>query len=478
MLETSTVEVVRSIEATLVDPDPRWIEWAELTGDPVYRLAERLLAAAGLDAARAGRADWNPLGDWLRPGETVVVKPNLVHHRHYRGGKLHWVITDPRLIRAVCDYAARAVGSQGQVILGDAPLQSADWEALLEVSGLERLPAFYARQGYRLRLADFRMLATTDVKGVKLEPRALEGDPNGYRAVDLGSASLHAGRPWERYRVTNYDPASMRAHHNSRRHEYLVSGSVLNSSALISLPKLKTHRKSGLTCALKNLVGINGCKDWLPHHSAGAVAEGGDEYAGGAAWKRLSSWIVGREETARSTAAKLGWNAARKVVWKTGSALSRDASWEGSWHGNDTLWRTIVDLNRAAMYADRDGVMQEHPARRIYTIVDAVLAGEGEGPMAPSPVPMGCLLTARNPLAAEVVSARMARWPEGRLRHILGAFQVERYPLARFSASDVQAAAYDFDQGRLTESSIEAMARWLEPTAGYRPLFDLSEVTP
>jgi len=32
---------------------------------------------------------------------------------------------------------------------------------------------------------------------------------------------------------------------------------------------LKLHRKAGITCALKNLIGINGNKEYLPHHRLG-----------------------------------------------------------------------------------------------------------------------------------------------------------------------------------------------------------------
>ena len=39
-----------------------------------------------------------------------------------------------------------------------------------------------------------------------------------------------------------------------------------------SLPKLKTHKKAGITCALKNLIGINGNKEYLPHIASAARA--------------------------------------------------------------------------------------------------------------------------------------------------------------------------------------------------------------
>lgn len=435
--------------------------------NPVYALLRRLLEAMGLDAARIGTPHWNPLSEILSLGQQVLVKPNLVHHQHYRGGQLHWLVTDPRLIRAVCDYAFLAVGREGHVIVGDAPLQSADWDSLVRETRIERLPGFYASHGYRLSLRDFRTLRTVDRRGMKCDPTPLAGDPAGYRSVDMAGDSLHAGRDWRRFRVTNYNPHTMREHHNATRHEYLVAGSVLSSPVVINLPKLKTHRKSGLTGPLKNMVGINGCKDWLPHHSSGSSRDGGDEYGGRSTWKRLSSWLVEREETAGHIAQKLSWNAARRLVYGLGSMTATDRSWEGSWSGNDTLWRTILDLNRAALYADSEGVLHDTPQRTLFTIVDAMLAGEGEGPMAPEPVPLGCLLASAHPLAAEMAAARLARWPESGLRQIGGAFGLQRYGLAAFSRQDLDIEALDCAEGRMQRTHWTEFSRFLRPTSGW-----------
>ena len=424
--------------------------------------------ALALLLARMGLSGENPFKAILRPGQRVVVKPNLVFHRHYRGGGLEALITAPGLIRAVCDLAFEAVGRQGEVILGDAPLQSCDWDRLIAQTGLAEWPGEYARQGYWLTLADFRKFASKDLKGLKHSPVSRPGDPNGYRAVDLGADSLHDGRDWSRYRVTNYDPAAMLSHHNEVQHEYLISGSVLAADVLISLPKLKTHRKSGLTCALKNLIGINGSKDWLPHHAAGGTADGGDEYPGRPVWKQLASWIVSKEETAGGLGAKAAWNATRKVVYKTGSTLTGDVRWEGSWPGNDTLWRTIVDLNRIAVYCDKNGVMRDEPQRPSLTIVDAMTAGEGEGPMAPDPVELNCLVGGFNPVAVEVAATRLAGWPEEKLRHLTGAFGLKRFPLTAFPMDRVEVDCHP--------RPLAELSRFLRPSPGFAGLFvDLTE---
>ena len=58
---------------------------------------------------------------------------------------------------------------------------------------------------------------------------------------------------------------------------------------------------------------------------------------------------------------------------------------EGSWYGNDTLWRCIVDLNKVLFYSNKKGVMQKTRQRKYLTIVDAIIAGEKEGPLEPTP---------------------------------------------------------------------------------------------
>jgi uncharacterized protein (DUF362 family) len=448
----------------------------DFASNPVPQAVGTLFAAMGLDRERLGQPDWNPLGDLLTPGERVAIKPNLVFHEHYKGGRLHGVVTDPRLIRAVADFVFRAIGPEGELVIGDAPLQSADWNLLCGRTGLRDLPGFYARQGLRCELRDFRTVESTNRGGLKLDRKRLEGDAGGYRPVDLGAQSAHQGRPWETMRVTNYDPTAMRAHHNGERHEYLISGSLLDATAVINLAKLKTHRKAGLTGPLKNLVGINGCKDWLPHHTKGSTTDGGDEYSHRALWKQLSTWLVEREETSDSQAAKRGWNTLRKSVWLAGRRLASDTSWEGSWHGNDTLWRTIIDLNRAARYADAQGKLQPTPQRKFLVIVDALLAGEGEGPMAPSPVPMGVLLGGMTPAAVELVATRLAGWPEQRLPVVLHAFQDHPYALTGFGPDQVSVRAFDAvpgdRAGGIEPIEFAQLIRHLEPCQGWRGLFE------
>ncbi|MGQ9919616.1 MAG: DUF362 domain-containing protein [Bryobacteraceae bacterium] len=105
-------------------------------------------------------------------------------------------------------------------------------------------------------------------------------DRNRYVLFDLGPDSLlePVSSPTGRFRVTDYDPDKLAQTHRPGRPQYLICREAFEADVVLSLPKLKLHRKAGLTGSLKNLVGINGNKDYLPHHRIGDVRSGGDCY--------------------------------------------------------------------------------------------------------------------------------------------------------------------------------------------------------
>ena len=123
-------------------------------------------------------------------------------------------------------------------------------------------------------------------------------------------------------------------------------------------------------------------------------------------------------------------NGLRRLAIRSLARLVRytaaDPYLEGSWYGNDTLWRTVLDLNRLLIYADREGKMTEVPQRRCLTIVDGIIAGEGEGPMEPDARPCGVLVGGENPAAVDVVLATMVGFGYKRIPLIARAFEVPR----------------------------------------------------
>jgi uncharacterized protein (DUF362 family) len=422
-------------------PEYRFEDTGSSGENKVYRAVRNCLFLMGWDASHFGTAQWNPLGDLIEPGQRVLIKPNFVLDFHGFGWSLESVITHGSVVRAVLDYVLLALKGEGTVRVGDAPLQSADFGKLCHLSGINALLEFYRRRSaVVVDVADFRQeCALLNERHWIREKEAVAGDPEGYAQVDLNDESMF--RPvashFERYRVTNYNPKLMPLHHNERKNEYLISGSVLKADAVISLPKIKTHRKAGITACLKNSIGINGHKDWLPHHRRGCASRGGDEYQFPNPFKAISESLMERAETASSPSKVKVLRGCRAIVSRLSRVASSDKYFEGGWFGNDTLWRTILDLNRILLYADQDGRMQHRARRRCLFLADGIVAGEGEGPLEPTPKRCGLLVGG---LSAPVVDAAIARLMGFDFRCIPSvreAFALSSYPLVDFGPEQV-----------------------------------------
>src|SRR5436190_10491422 len=231
------------------------------------------------------------LGNIISPGTKVVVKPNLVLDVNQGGGGIESLVTHPSLIKAV--VAAALDAGAGEVIVGDAPLQSCNLESLLEKTGLQQWADGMMQRDPRFKgIRDFRRTSCTVSNGVRVASENLQSEDR-FVLFDLGHDSLLESitEPRASFRVTCYDPRLMAKTHGPGRHQYLVAKEIIEADVVINLPKLKTHKKAGITCALKNLVGINGNKEYLPHHRVGGSKTGGDCYPGRSVVKRALEHI-------------------------------------------------------------------------------------------------------------------------------------------------------------------------------------------
>jgi len=48
-----------------------------------------------------------------------------------------------------------------------------------------------------------------------------------------------------------------------------------------------------------------------------------------------------------------------------------------------------LDLQRIARFGRPDGSIAAEPQRRMLHVADGIIAGQGEGPLAPDPLPLG-----------------------------------------------------------------------------------------
>lgn len=401
------------VAAAPYPPDERYPEFPGLaTGNepnPVFALVRGVLRDMGLDAARFGTPHWNPLGDLVKPGGRIVVKPNWVMHANWGPGGMDCMITHPAVLRAVLEYVFLA--QPARVVLGDAPLQGCDFERMMEHGNLPAVVGHFQGRGLPLEVRDFRRTVIKQAGLLKVVGEDLRPESD-YVLVDLGRDSLlePISGDWKKFRVTVYDPRKMWAHHRPGRHRFLIARDILEADLVVNVPKLKAHKKAGITCCLKNLIGINGNKEYLPHHRKGGAKNGG----GGDNYEQRS-WLLSRLEDV------LDWinrhrdwpwlyHQGERVVWHLLHRHRKKdprAQFEGSWHGNDTIWRTCLDLNRALLYADLSGGLQDAVQRQEISIVDAIVAGQGEGPLDPTPLDTGAIFAAHNPAVGDYVGTRL-----------------------------------------------------------------------
>jgi uncharacterized protein (DUF362 family) len=414
-------------------------------------------AALGRLATEMGWANENgPFGGVIPNGARVLIKPNLVLHRNEGPGGTECLVTHPSLIRAAVDAALQS--RAGEVLVGDAPIQGCDFDVLMQESGLrvwsdEKM----AREPRFKGIRDFRRTTCVLVHGVRLAAENLQS-ADQFVLFNLGNESLlePVSNGGNRFRVAWYDPRLMAKTHHAGVHEYLIARSVIDADVIINLPKLKTHKKAGITCALKNLIGINGNKEYLPHHRIGGSAHGGDCYPGNGNVKRALEFVADHQNSSSSRASATAWHLVFAVLARTSRLQGDRLGTDGSWNGNDTIWRTCLDLNRILLYGRADstvvsgintngnasaaGVMTKDIQRRVIHIADAVVAGQGNGPLAPDPLALGFLLGGNNASAMDWVGAHLLAYDPEKIPLLRHAFDQFRWPITDFSSNSVRIA--------------------------------------
>ncbi len=381
--------------------------------------------------------DRGPFGQVIPRGARVLIKPNFVMHNNHGPWGIEPLVTHPSLIRAVVESVLHTEAAE--VIVGDAPLQACDLNRLLAATGLDVWADTLMKVDPRFKgIRDLRRTTCAIVDGVRVASENLQ-PRSQFVLFDLAGDSLvePITDDQKALRVTCYDPRLLAKTHAPGRHQYLVSRRVIEADVVINMPKLKTHKKAGVTCALKNLVGINGNKEYLPHHRLGGSDNGGDCYPGHSLIKRASERVAdARNTTASLTFGKLLHGAA--VQLDRLMRLSGDeVGIEGAWSGNDTVWRMCLDLNRILLYGKPDATMSGRVQRRVIHLTDAVIAGHGDGPLSPQPLPLGLILGGNNAAAMDYVGALLLGYAPERISIVREAFNDFTYPLTAFGPQEI-----------------------------------------
>ncbi|WP_431237363.1 DUF362 domain-containing protein [Mycolicibacterium aichiense] len=211
------------------------------------------------------------------------------------------------------------------------------------------------------------------------------GSPPCAVTVNLREQSALFGLQGRRYHSAEADTRETNRHHTGAVHEYTFSATVLRSDMIVTVPKLKTHGKAGINASMTNAINLAADPNLLPQYTMGTPKTGGDAYRSSSARFRLESVMMAAARPVVSRVVRLA-DSRGTADLLDGLTLSRDprSVRAGNWFGNDTLWRTILDVNRALRYAQADGTLATTPQRRTFSIVNALVSGDGEAPILPT----------------------------------------------------------------------------------------------
>jgi uncharacterized protein (DUF362 family) len=426
-------------------PERRYPEYLETLPtsqeNGVYGQVRELLAALGLDSERHGTADWNPLGGIVRPGDSVVIKPNLIREARERA-RDEWlqVVTHGSVVRAIVDYVIIALEGAGRILIVDGPQTDSSFPEIIQRTGLESVRDYVRGRGIVCELMDLRRERWVSKDDVLVERLPLAGDPAGYVEVPLDEKSEFASRhSGAEFYGADYDVAETASYHTGGRHRYVMCKTVMAADVVIDVPKLKTHKKTGVTLCLKNMVGVNGLRNCLPHFAFGSPETGGDEFPPDTRGASLQSRAVRVFKSAVARRGGTGGVAARmtkrfgKVIFGSTALQARS----GNWHGNDTAWRMVLDVNKALFGFDALGEARQ-TRLKYFCVVDGIVGGEGDGPSDPDPVSSGLLVGGANPVAVDTVATILMGFDDGRIPVVAKAWEARGVRLADFEREDVE----------------------------------------
>lgn len=335
-------------------------------------------------------------------GKSLMIKPNWVRHELSESDYL-CLRTNDRFLLCVLEEFLNLQPSK--VLIADAPVQGCDWDRMISKEFISEIAVLSGKYDIPIIVKDLRRTVTSnDGKEIKTELRPI----SDYVLFDLGSSSYLEPITSDdnKFRVTCYDPDRMAEVHRPGIHKYCIAKDVFEYDIIVTIPKLKTHRMAGMTNALKLLVGINGDKDYLPHHRIGSLEEGGDNYKDKSIKRTLANLMTDESNRHRGTVYGSLLGKVGGKLWamsKPDSATMMNAGW----YGNDTIWRTVMDIDTIALFGDKQGRLHEEQQRSLFIIMDGVIGGQGDGPLHPDPSPLGVIAVSNCPYLMDVVAGEL-----------------------------------------------------------------------
>jgi hypothetical protein len=191
--------------------------------NPVYENIRNLFFKLNFDIENYERSTWNPLGQFIKPGNFVLLKPNWVNHINPNEDQIDALVSHSSIIRALLDYVLIALKGKGRIIIGDAPIQSCDFGELIKKACISDIIKFLQPLSpVRIEIKDFRKEIM--IPGGRSFIR-MENDGSKFVEVNLKESSFLNGikNDYKKFRVTSYNKDKMLSNHNERDHIYRIA---------------------------------------------------------------------------------------------------------------------------------------------------------------------------------------------------------------------------------------------------------------
>jgi len=385
----------------------------------IYDMVRCALFGIGLDKENYNKPNWNPLGKLIRPGNNILIKPNLIISDNdlIYSRTDNCIVTHPSIIRPLIDYILIATKKECNITIGESASPGCDIERLINGLGFDRLIEFYRKKNINIKFKDFRL--------VKLyKHKYIYGDlKDNYKIINLKESSAFYNLLQNDKRFGNPDWGVRRVvpHFNKYKCEYVIPNEILESDVIISVPKIKTHCKTLLTAALKNSFGMVAHKDWLPHYMEGSIEEGGDEYIKKNIYRKLITHFLFKIRYLSESSALnyYFFILLSRIAFKLISIIcNEDNFYFGSFYGNDTLHRAISDINKIIFYADKNGKIKNVMQRKCFYCGDMIIGGEGEGPLKCKPRKSGIIIVGFNPIFFDIAVANIMGYEINKIKII------------------------------------------------------------
>ena len=370
----------------------------------------------------------------IKSNDIVVLKPNLVKESKISDiNEWQSVITSSFLIKNVTEYICKRLSSTGKIYICDAPQTDSSFSEITKKLGLYKLAnELSVKYNVSIEIIDLRNEEWINEKGIIVKRNILNGDPNGKIIINLNKNSLFYKHKGEgRYYGADYNYKVVNSHHKGEIQEYLICATPIIADVFISLPKLKTHKKTGVTLNVKNLVGINADKNWLPHHTFGFPCTGGDEFPNISIQRKIENIF---SKIIKKISVKIPYKGTKilQLLKKDAEKIfgsNNNTIRSGNWYGNDTTWRMAIDLNRCLLYGNPDGSLRINNPKRYYSVIDGIIGMEGSGPMDGNPKECGVFISGSDPVSVDAVAATIMGFDWEKLPIIRESFYQKMYPI-------------------------------------------------